>query len=206
MVSPHTAQQLYQWNHVTNSDRERHAMMLAADMQLVYGIEPSQQAQQRFAAECGPLDRESRKQVEMRCPVTGEVYPHLAFEQYVAEFAEGETATFDEPGASKWLTAFADAWKNMTVRAAIQTVEVSELIVQPIERRLGCRRDHSFTIVILSESHEMCECQCRGLALAGNRIRKRRVALRSVPIGCVFALSGRRAVWTRLGVWQQQQQ
>lgn len=147
MVSPHSAQQLYQWNHVTNSNRERHAMMLAADMQLVYGIEPSQQAQQPFAAECGPLDRESRKRLEMRCPVTGEAYPHLAFQQYVAEFAEGETATFDEPGASKWLTAFADAWKNMTVRAAIQADQVLALKAYPIEQSVECTTDHSFILL-----------------------------------------------------------
>ena len=115
MSTPHTAEQLYQWSHVTKSDRNRDAMMLAADMQLVYGIDPTRRAQQPFAAECGPLDKENRKSAEMRCPATGQVYPHLSFDQYVAEFAEGDTASHDEPGASRWLAAFADAWKNMTV-------------------------------------------------------------------------------------------
>ena len=42
MTSPHTGQRIYQWNINTKSNRERYAMMLAADMQLVYGINPEE--------------------------------------------------------------------------------------------------------------------------------------------------------------------
>eukprot|EP00440_Ansanella_granifera_P058980 gb/GFBE01063928.1/.p1 GENE.gb/GFBE01063928.1/~~gb/GFBE01063928.1/.p1 ORF type:complete len:517 (+),score=104.56 gb/GFBE01063928.1/:1-1551(+) len=115
MVSPHTGEAIYQWNHVTNSDREQWAMMLATDMQLVYAIEPEQRELQAFAAECGPIDKEDeKKSEELKCPTVGSVYPDLPFEEYVKEFANGSTATHDEPGASAWLVAFGTAFKAMT--------------------------------------------------------------------------------------------
>eukprot|EP00930_Biecheleria_cincta_P086016 TRINITY_DN75386_c0_g1_i1.p1 TRINITY_DN75386_c0_g1~~TRINITY_DN75386_c0_g1_i1.p1 ORF type:complete len:514 (-),score=72.00 TRINITY_DN75386_c0_g1_i1:4-1545(-) len=114
MVDPRSGQALFQWNHQTKSDREQWAMMLATDMQLVYAIEPENRSNQAFAIECGPLDKESDKSLDLRCPTTGSIYPSLNFETYVQEFAEGETATHDEPGASKWLVAFAEAFRKMT--------------------------------------------------------------------------------------------
>ena len=125
MRDPHTGlESLHQWNHIAGNggttSRDKWAMMLAADMQLVYGIDPTQISTQQFAIDCGPLDKElavgaaQRKAADKVCPVTGQSYPKLKFEEYVLEFAEGETETYDEPGASRWLTAFAAAWKAMT--------------------------------------------------------------------------------------------
>ena len=86
----------------------------------VYGIDPAKKASQLFAEDCGPLESElatgkaQKKDAPKVCPVTGHAYPNLRFEQYVLEFAEGETATHDEPGASAFLKAFAAAWRKMT--------------------------------------------------------------------------------------------
>lgn len=115
MVSPHDKSMLFQWNHVSNSDREQWAMMLASDMQLVYAIDPQKRDQEAFAISCGPLDKEaSKKDASLKCPTTSSVYPLLPFDTYTKEFAEGDTASHDEPGASKWLVAFAEAFRMMT--------------------------------------------------------------------------------------------
>ena len=69
-----------------------------------------------FGETCGPLATEEDLEAKMskpRCMRTSAVYPTLNFDKYALEFAEGTTATQDEPGASKWLTTFARAFQKM---------------------------------------------------------------------------------------------
>lgn len=109
MRDPRTNAQIFQWNS------EKAIMMLPTDMQLVYAIDPEQRATQPYAASCGPMASEmQKKNASLRCPNVSSVYPELNFQDYVLEFAEGETATHDEPGASKWMIAFSQAFRKMT--------------------------------------------------------------------------------------------
>jgi len=115
MTNPHTGERIYQWNINHKSSRDQNAMMLAADMQLIYGINP-QEVPLAFGETCGPLATEEDLEAKMtkpRCMRTSSVYPTLNFDKYALEFAEGTTATQDEPGASKWLTVFARAFQKM---------------------------------------------------------------------------------------------
>eukprot|EP00933_Yihiella_yeosuensis_P032193 TRINITY_DN25787_c0_g1_i1.p1 TRINITY_DN25787_c0_g1~~TRINITY_DN25787_c0_g1_i1.p1 ORF type:complete len:540 (-),score=72.77 TRINITY_DN25787_c0_g1_i1:230-1849(-) len=123
MSNPHhPAERMFQWNHVTKSDREQWAMMLASDMQLVYDIDPEKRATEPYAAECGPVDKESaKKDPSLQCPLLSSKPSRAAFDLIVKEFAEGATATHDEPGASKWLISFAEAFKKMTEAGYAET-------------------------------------------------------------------------------------
>lgn len=122
MVSPHDKSRIFQWNHVTKSNREQWAMMLASDIQLVYAIDPEKQDKEAFASNCGPLDKEAgKKDASLKCPTTSSVYQSLPFDTYTREFAEGDTASHDEPGASKWLVAFAEAFRMMTEAGYAET-------------------------------------------------------------------------------------
>jgi hypothetical protein len=123
---PGTNRPLQQWIHDSTSPRNLNALMLNTDMQLLYDIDPSVPSKNaaascsRFATSVAPGNVVLAARPAPNCPFLSASLsiapssPARSFSTYVLQFAEGDTPSQDEPGASRWLSNFTRAWKKMT--------------------------------------------------------------------------------------------
>lgn len=121
---PLTGERLQEWDNMGNSKRNFQSFMLNVDMQLVFHIDPSNASvpvcnvTKPLAVSVDPgniiLNNNATTAKSGNCPFLKSSKQFPDFSKYVLLFAEGNTASEDEPGASRWMANFTSAWRHIT--------------------------------------------------------------------------------------------
>jgi len=124
--NPHTGQPLQEWDNLSNAKRNVGSFMLNTDMQLVFHIDPSNSSVPTCNVTKPLANLVDPGNIVLNpaaingggksdnCPFIKNNNNFPDFSKYVLLFAEGNTPSEDEPGASRWMSNFTMAWKHIT--------------------------------------------------------------------------------------------